>query len=35
MTGVDDLNNGQLSLNDSTRVNYYVDHLSFIETAIK
>ncbi|PON65504.1 Glycoside hydrolase [Parasponia andersonii] len=33
--GVDELNNGQLSLNDSTRIDYFVRHLSFIQSAIK
>ncbi|XP_024021043.1 beta-glucosidase 16 isoform X2 [Morus notabilis] len=33
--GVDELNNGQLSLNDNIRVNYYADHLSFVQRAIR
>ncbi|POO00099.1 Glycoside hydrolase [Trema orientale] len=33
--GVDELNDGQLSLNDSTRIDYFFDHLSFIQSAIK
>ena len=33
-SGVDEINNGTISLEDNMRIDYYTSHLSFVQSAI-